>query len=219
MAVCLIVAAGRGERLGASGPKAFVVVGGRPLLDWAVDVARASCEEVVVALPPGHEAPAGTIGVAGGETRSQSVRNALAAASPYQQRVVVHDAARPLATPLLFAACLAALDDAEAAIAAAPVTDTIKEADAEGRVVRTHERANLRAVQTPQAFRRGALEAALEAPDDVLAQATDDAWLVERTGGRVRLVDAPRENLKITTPFDLEVAELLLAARGPVDLA
>ena len=219
MAVCLIVAAGRGERLGASGPKAFVVVGGRPLLDWSVDVARAACDEVVVALPDGYDPPAGTTAVVGGATRSQSVRNALAAATPYQQRVVVHDAARPLATPLLFAACLEALDDAEAAIAAAPVTDTVKEADAEGRVVRTLERASLRAVQTPQAFRRSALEEALRAPDDVLERATDDAWLVERAGGRVRLVDAPRENLKVTTPFDLEVAELLLAARGPVDLA
>jgi 2-C-methyl-D-erythritol 4-phosphate cytidylyltransferase len=188
-------------------------VGGRPLLDWSLDVARAACDEVVVALPEGYDAPAGTVGAPGGATRSASVRNALAAASPYQQRVVVHDAARPLATPSLFAACLAALEDAEAAIAAAPVTDTVKEAGPDRRVVRTLDRSALWAVQTPQAFRRGALEAALDQPDEVLAQATDDAWLVERAGGRVRIVEAPRENLKVTTPLDLRVAELLLAAR------
>jgi 2-C-methyl-D-erythritol 4-phosphate cytidylyltransferase len=215
LAVALVVAAGRGERLGSSGPKALVVLAGRPMLEWSLDALRAvaEVEEIVVALPAGTQAPADTIGVAGGRERSHSVRNALAAAPPDAGAVVVHDAARPLALPEQFAACLAALADADAAVAAAPVTDTTKEADADGRVLRTLDRRALWAVQTPQAFRRAALEAALDQPEEVLARATDDASLVEAAGGRVRVVASPRENLKVTTPLDLRVAELLLAQR------
>lgn len=168
-------------------------------------------DQIVVALPPGVTAPAGTLGVSGGAQRSLSVRAALAALTGGP--VIVHDAARPLATPELFAAVLAALDGADAAIAAAPVTDTVKEAR-DGTVVRTLDRAGLWAVQTPQAFRRDVLERALGQPDDVLAAATDDASLVEALGGTVRIVEAPRENLKVTTPLDLRVAELLLRDRG-----
>jgi 2-C-methyl-D-erythritol 4-phosphate cytidylyltransferase len=102
---------------------------------------------------------------------------------------------------------------ADAAIAAAPVTDTVKQADEGGVVTRTLDRAGLWAVQTPQAFRRGVLERALDVPDDVLAHATDDAWLVERAGGRVVIVAATPENLKVTNPLDLQLAELLLARR------
>ena len=93
------------------------------------------------------------------------------------------------------------------------MTDTTKEAGADGLVTRTLDRSRLWAVQTPQVFRRAALEAVLAQPDDVLAAATDDASLVEAAGGRVRLIEAPRENLKVTTPVDLRVAELLLARR------
>jgi 2-C-methyl-D-erythritol 4-phosphate cytidylyltransferase len=92
------------------------------------------------------------------------------------------------------------------------VTDTIKQADA-GIVTATLDRSILWAVQTPQAFRRDVLERALDVPDDVLAQATDDAWLVERAGGSVRIVESSAANFKITTPHDLRVAELLLAGR------
>lgn len=214
-AVALVVAAGRGERLGSSGPKAFVVLAGRPMLEWSLDALRAvaGIDAIVVALPEGVRAPYGTIGVVGGRERSHSVRNALAAAPPDAGAVIVHDAARPLALPEQFVACLAALEDADAAVAAAPVTDTTKEADADGRVLRTLDRRTLWAVQTPQAFRRAALEAALDQPDEVLARATDDASLVEAAGGRVRVVASPRENLKVTTPLDLRVAELLLAQR------
>jgi 2-C-methyl-D-erythritol 4-phosphate cytidylyltransferase len=103
--------------------------------------------------------------------------------------------------------------DVQAAIAAAPVTDTIKRAGRDGLVCETLVRSELWAVQTPQVFRRAALERALDVPDEVLAQATDDAWLIERAGGAVAIVPAPRENLKITTPLDLAMAELLLAGR------
>jgi len=112
--------------------------------------------------------------------------------------------------------CLAALDDGgwDAAIAAAPVTDTIKRADAGGLVTETLDRSALWSIQTPQVFRRAALERALDRPDAELAAATDDAMLVERDGGRVRVGAAPRENLKVTTPLDLAVAELLLGRRS-----
>ena len=126
--------------------------------------------------------------------------------------VLVHDAARPLVTPELVAACLDALGDADAAIAAAPVTDTIKEC-ADGRVVRTLDRSRLWAVQTPQVFRRAALQRALDQDDAAIGAATDDASLVEAMGGTVHVVPAPRENLKVTTELDLRVAEMLLRER------
>jgi 2-C-methyl-D-erythritol 4-phosphate cytidylyltransferase len=215
VAVALVVAAGRGERLGTSGPKAFVMLGGRPMLQWSIDALLAvdEIQRIVVALPPGVHAPAGTIGVPGGDQRSQSVRAALRAAGEADV-VLVHDAARPMLTPVIVQDCLDTLaaHDCDAAVAAAPVVDTIKES--RGReVVRTLDRASLWAVQTPQVFNRDALERALSAGDVALAAATDDASLVEATGGTVRLVPAPRENIKVTTPLDLRLAELLLADR------
>ena len=214
-AVALLVAAGRGERLGSSGPKAFVRVGGRPMLEWSVDALRAvdAITEVVVALPPGVTAPHGTVGVTGGAERSHSVRAALHAAPPCDV-VVVHDAARPLATPELIQACLDELaeHDCDAVIAAAPVADTIKEASG-GEVVRTLDRRDLWAVQTPQVFHRDALERALGVGDAELAAATDDASLIEAFGGTVRVVASPGHNLKVTTPADLHLADLLLRAR------
>ncbi len=162
-------------------------------------------------------APAVTV-VAGGAVRSESVRRALAVAEAASEDslVLVHDAARPLVTTELIHEALAGArrEGVDAAVAAAPVTDTIKQADGDGRVLSTLDRSALWAAQTPQVFRRGALRRALAVSDDVLAQATDDAWLIERMGGRVVVVPAPRENLKVTTPVDLELAALLLARRG-----
>jgi 2-C-methyl-D-erythritol 4-phosphate cytidylyltransferase len=172
----------------------------------------AGIDEIVVAAPPGHEVE-GCVTVAGGATRSASVRAALAAAPPGD--VVVHDAARPLVTQDHFRETLAALAGADCAVAAAPVTDTIKEAGPDRLVMATLDRSRLWAIQTPQAFRREALEQALAAGDDVLAQATDDAWLVERAGGTVRVVESTPANLKVTTPHDLAIAEYLLADRLP----
>jgi 2-C-methyl-D-erythritol 4-phosphate cytidylyltransferase len=213
MGVAILVAAGSGERLGASRPKAFVVLAGRPMLDWSLEAIRAAgIEEVVVALPGGEAAPAGCTGVAGGLTRSASVRRALAAAPP-SDAVIVHDAARPLVSPELFGAALEALAHADAAIAAAPVTDTVKEAGPDHRVTATLDRSRLWAIQTPQAFRRDSLERALDVQDDVLAAATDDAWLVERAGGSVVVVPSSPANFKVTTAHDLQVAELLLTTR------
>jgi 2-C-methyl-D-erythritol 4-phosphate cytidylyltransferase len=215
VAVALLVAAGSGERLGAGRPKAFVDLAGRPMLAWSIEAMRAAgIEEIVVALPPGQQPPHGCRGVEGGATRSQSVRAALAAASA-DDAVVVHDAARPLVTPEHFTAALAALGEADCAIAAAPVTDTVKEAGPDRLVTATLDRTRLWAIQTPQAFRRPALERALAVPDEVLDQATDDAWLVERTGGTVRVVESTPANFKVTTPHDLRLADHLLADRLP----
>jgi 2-C-methyl-D-erythritol 4-phosphate cytidylyltransferase len=181
------------------------------MVEWSIEALSAapSIEHVVIALPPGVTAPAGTIGVVGGEHRSLSVKAALRAAAG--DPVVVHDAARPLVTPELVERCLAELGEADAAIAAAPVTDTIKQVR-DGEVVRTLKRDTLWAVQTPQVFRRAALERALEQPADMIIGATDEAMLVEAFG-TVRIVEAPRENLKVTTPLDLRLAALLLDER------
>ncbi len=210
MAVALLVAAGSGERLGAEVPKAFVTLGGETLLARSLRAIReAGIEEVVVALPAGHDAPPGARGVPGGSVRSASVLAALAASTG--DPVVVHDAARPLATPELFRSVLRELESsgADGVVAAAPVTDTLKRAR-DGDVVETLDRSELWAIQTPQAFRRAALERALDVDDATLAAATDDAWLVERAGGTVRVVEGPPENLKVTTPRDLRIAEDLL---------
>jgi 2-C-methyl-D-erythritol 4-phosphate cytidylyltransferase len=220
----IIVAAGSGERLGAGRPKAFVALAGRPMVAWSLAaIAAAGVPRAIVAVPPGHGAaaeeslaeaaaafPLGFALVEGGATRSASVRNALAAAGEVDA-VTVHDAARPLATAELFTATLMALEHADAAIAAARVTDTIKEAGEDGMVVRTHDRARLWAIQTPQAFRAAVLRRALDVPDEVLAQATDDAWLVERAGGSVVVVESAPANFKVTTPHDLAVAEQRLS--------
>ena len=189
------------------------------MLEWSIEALRAVPEvtQIVVALPAGASAPDGTIGVTGGEHRSQSVLAALRAG--VGDPVIVHDAARALVTPQIFADALDALSlhGCDAVVAATAVTDTIKAA-ADGVVSATLDRSTLWAVQTPQVFRRAALERALSASDRVLAAATDDAWLVERYGGSVRIVPAPAENIKITTPGDLQVAELALRERAGVAL-
>jgi len=123
---------------------------------------------------------------------------------------VVHDAARPLVTRELVSACLDALLGVDGAIAAAPVTDTVKESYPDGTVLRTLDRSRLWAVQTPQVFRAESLRRALDVDDATLAAATDDASLVEAAGGTVRLVDAPPGNIKVTTPADLARAEAAL---------
>jgi 2-C-methyl-D-erythritol 4-phosphate cytidylyltransferase len=214
MAVALVVAAGRGERLGSARPKAFVILAGRPMLEWCVDALRGvpAIEQIVVALPDGEDAPEGCIGVPGGAVRAASVAAALAAS--VGDPVLIHDAARPLVSRELIERVLDGAIGVDGAIAASRVTDTTKEADADGIVTGTLDRARLWAVQTPQVFRRGALERALDVSDDVLARATDESWLVERAGGRVRIVESSPENLKITTPRDLHISAELLAARA-----
>jgi 2-C-methyl-D-erythritol 4-phosphate cytidylyltransferase len=215
----VIAAAGSGQRLGAGGPKAFVELAGRPMLEWSLDAFRAASTiaEIVVAAPPGQDdrvAEQGVVAVAGGDHRSESVANALALCG--EEFVVVHDAARPLVTPVLIDAMveeLAAEEDTAAVIAGTPVTDTIKQVGDEGQVERTLDRSGLWAVQTPQVFRAEALRKAL-ADRDSLPDASDDAMLVERQGGRVLIHSTSPDNIKVTTPFDLRLAELLVRERG-----
>jgi 2-C-methyl-D-erythritol 4-phosphate cytidylyltransferase len=228
----VIAAAGSGERLRAGGPKAFVPVSGRPMIEWSIDAFRAceSVHSIVVAAPPGHVGDLGghDLGVVpGGATRAQSVANALEGVGTAY--VAIHDAARPLLTPELVEALVADLDadpDAAGVIAAAPVNDTIKRAvddanlqltPSEGvnrrlAIEATEDRARLWRAQTPQIFRTDRLREALaaaERPDE----ATDEAMLVEAVGGKVLIHPVAEQNLKVTTPLDLRVAELLLAER------
>ena len=192
--VGIVPAGGSGERLGADRPKAFVVCAGRLLLDWSLEVLGGVCDRVVVAAPEGYDD--GPDRVRGGDSRSASVRNALAAA-PEATVAVVHDAARPLITRDLAARCIAAVQDEnwDGAIAAAPMTDTVKEAASDGRVLRTLDRSALWAIQTPQAFKADVLRAAL----------------VEDAGGVIRVVESFPENLKVTRESDLRIVEALLA--------
>ena len=184
MTAALVVAAGSGERLGASAPKALVVCGGKPLLTWSLESLAAVPEitEVVVALPAGVIAadvlPSGVTGVPGGRERSHSVRAALAAVAGNHDLVVVHDAARPLITSEEITRVLQAVrGDVDGAIAAAPVTDTIKVAGGEDRMVeRTLDRSALWSVQTPQVFRRAVLERVLGPTRCSQPQPTTPRW-------------------------------------------
>jgi 2-C-methyl-D-erythritol 4-phosphate cytidylyltransferase len=217
LATAVIAAAGSGDRLGAGGPKALVEAAGKPLLAWSV-AALAGADRVgsiVVSAPPGHEDEVRAIAgdaavVTGGASRSESVSLALELVDT--ELVVVHDAARPLATRKLFDAVISEIagdSDCDAVVAAAPVADTLKRALA-GRVIETVPRSELWAVQTPQAFRAGALRAAFETDAEALAGATDDASLVEASGGVVRIFAWDEPNLKVTTRTDLAIAEALL---------
>jgi len=194
------------------------------MIAWCLDALDASERilSAVIAAPPGHEDEVEAIArdalempftvATGGENRSESVANAIGALEGSYE-LVIHDAARPLAMPELFDRCVERLDHwrCDGVVAAARAVDTIKEADAGGRVIATLERGTLWAVQTPQAFQPGPLLKALAQGD--LARATDDAQLVEAVGGDIRVVEAPRHNLKITNEQDLRIAELLLGQR------
>jgi 2-C-methyl-D-erythritol 4-phosphate cytidylyltransferase len=205
------VAAGSGSRFGR--PKQYAELGGRPVFEWAVDGARAACQGVVLVVPAddvvGLAASRADAVVGGGATRSASVRAGLAARPARAEAIVIHDAVRPLAPAGLWSAVLDAVAaGADAAVPAVPVVDTIKRVA--GRlVVATIDRSDLVAVQTPQAFRAGAIRAAHAGAGD----ATDDAALVEANGGRVVWVTGDPHNLKITDAADLDVAEVLAAAR------
>jgi 2-C-methyl-D-erythritol 4-phosphate cytidylyltransferase len=214
----IVAAAGRGERLGAGVAKAVVRVGGRALLERAVAAVQAdgAVDIVVVTAPPdsvdafSELVPTAQV-VAGGATRQESVRLALAVLPPEVDVVLVHDAARALVPPDVVRRVLAALDaGADAVVPVLPLADTVKEVDDERAVVRTIDRSSLRAVQTPQGFRRDVLE---RAHASGLSAATDDAALVEAIGGGVMTVDGSPEALKVTTPFDLIVAEAILDRR------
>jgi len=204
----IVVAAGRGDRFGA--PKQFCELAGMRVVDHALVALTRVCAGVVLVLPSGVEwegAPVAAV-VPGGDTRSDSVRAGLDAVPETAGVVVVHDAARPLATRALFDAVIEAVQrDADAAIPGLPVADTVKRVDGT-QVVETVDRAHLVTVQTPQAFRADVLRRVHSAGGD----ATDDAALVEASGGKVVVVPGEPSYIKITDPTDLLVAAALLDA-------
>lgn len=218
----VIVAAGRGERFGDSG-KVLAEVAGRPLLYWSVAAALSAStvsEVVVVAGSHSHGAiadvlrqhvPEQPIAVClGGERRQDSVMAGLGAVSGGCEIAIIHDAARPLATPAMFDAVAKAALESGAAITGVPVTDTIKEVNG-ATVVRTVDRTSLRAAQTPQAFRRTLLERAFERARERDRQFTDEAALMESLGHPVTVVEGASWNVKVTVPEDLDIADVLLA--------
>jgi 2-C-methyl-D-erythritol 4-phosphate cytidylyltransferase len=198
----IVVAAGSGARFGER--KQYLPLGGQRVLDWALREATARCDGVVLVVPPDAvelPEPSVSVVVAGGDTRSESVRRGLAAVPAEADVVVVHDAARPVPVPEVWERVLAAIAaGADGAVPAVPVTDTLREVG--GTAV---DRSRFVAVQTPQAFRAAVLRDAHSSG----AVASDDASLVEAAGGRVVVVDGDPANLKITTPVDLALAELL----------
>lgn len=216
----LVPAAGAGVRLGPGAPKALRPLAGEPLLVHAVRrvAAATSVHTVVVAAPAADVeavrallAPVAPVTVVpGGAERQASVAAALAAVPAGPEIVLVHDAARALTPPALVESVAEAVRAGhDAVIPVLPVVDTIKEVDAGERVLGTVDRSALRAVQTPQGFRRSVLAAAHQAAGDPL---TDDAGLVEKQGVPVFCVPGSELALKITRPFDLALAEYLLAA-------
>jgi len=203
----VVVAAGTGVRFGTL--KQYEQLGDRRVLDWALERARAVADGVVLVVPPdraGESEHGVDAVVAGGETRTASVRAGLAAVPPDAEILVVHDAARPLASVTLFERVVEAVrNGADGAVPGVALADTVKIVE-DGAVAETLDRNRLVAVQTPQAFDAHALRRAHEAGDE----GTDDASLVEAIGGRVVVVAGEDANDKITTQHDLLVARALI---------
>jgi 2-C-methyl-D-erythritol 4-phosphate cytidylyltransferase len=227
----LIAAAGSGRRMGASINKLLLPVAGRAVLAWTLEAALA-CPEItwigVMGQPEDEGAIQAILSAAaperpprwilGGATRQESVRLGVAALPPEAEAVLIHDGARCLATPELFGRCARVLREAMEAgagiIAATPVSDTIKQVDPQGRITCTPDRQHLWAAQTPQGFAVRQLRAAHRQALEEGWSVTDDAALFERLGLPVRVLEAPPSNIKLTTPFDLSVAEAVLRARA-----
>lgn len=195
----IVVAAGSGLRFGSA--KQFEIIGGAQIVDWATKEAKKHSVGVITVLPKGQANGPGE--VEGGATRSESVRKGLAAVPDDATIVCVHDAARPFASPEIFRRVISAVvDGADAAVPGVAVVDTIKQVNESNVVVGTPHRETLRAIQTPQAFRASSLRKAHAQG----GEGTDDAFLIEKIGGEVVVVDGEGVNRKITTPEDLEWA-------------
>ncbi len=223
----VIVAGGTGERFGSPHGKQLAEVAGRPVLSWSVGAFEACdlIDAIVVVADPGRVAEYAeaartrkTVAVVpGGETRQRSVSAGLAALPPGVEVVVVHDGARPLVTPETIAGALRALEGRPGlagVVVGHPQYDTVKRVAGHDEVLETVDRSGLWIAQTPQVFGIEALRAAYESASAEGYMGTDDASLVERAGGRVMMVRGPRENIKVTVPEDLLIAEAVLKARG-----
>lgn len=218
----IITAAGSGQRLGRGEPKAFVLLGGRTMLSYSLATVASigGIDEVIITVPAGMESAARAESshvklpvkiVPGGEERQDSIRIALSFTSAESELVVIHDAARPFADARLFDRCLDAARRSGGAIAAVPVSDTLKRGE-NGAIIATVPRAGLWQAQTPQAFQRALIVTAHERAAREGIVATDDADLAEQTGARVELIESTSRNIKITTPSDLEIAEAILTS-------
>ena len=217
----IIPAAGSGERLGAQLPKALVPLVGRTLVEHAVAHLSPIASQIIIAAPAGFESQFSALFgesvtvVTGGATRSESVKKALAVTDPASKYVLVHDAARALASTDLAARVIEELVAGEiAVIPGLAVVDTTKEVDAAGYVIRTPDRSHLRAVQTPQGFAKDRLIAAHESHCD----ATDDAGLMELAGHKVKIIAGEERALKITTKNDLAIAARILLPENDLDI-
>lgn len=211
----IIAAAGSGERFGATLPKALISLGNRTLIEHAVAALAPVASEIVICAPAGYEKHIqDLVGdditvVVGGTTRSDSVRAGIAALSGKSKYVLVHDAARALATTDLAQRVLTSLEKGEVAvIPGLELIDTVKSIDASGHVIATPERASLRRVQTPQGFELAILKKAHESA----AEATDDGALVEALGHKVLIIKGEERAIKVTTPADLATALSILGA-------
>lgn len=207
----VVLAGGSGQRFGSV--KQFADLAGRRVVDWSVAVARSVADGVVLVLPASDvpdEALPGVVVVPGGDTRASSVRAGLAAVPLSAEVVVVHDAARPLATAELFQSVIDVVRDEEhpvdGVVPALPVSDTVKRV-VDHRVVATLSRHDLVAVQTPQAFRATVLRRAHAEG----GEATDDAALIEAIGATIGVVPGDPANMKLTTATDLAVATALVS--------
>jgi 2-C-methyl-D-erythritol 4-phosphate cytidylyltransferase len=223
--LAILVAAGRGERLGASRPKAFVELGGRPLLRWAAEAFEAAAEvDAIVAVVPdaeitlaremlGHVTKLVAV-VPGGERRQDSVRAGLGQAPPgFGGLVLVHDAARPFVDAKVISAVVAAARESGAALPVVPVVDTVKRVR-EGTVVETLDRSELFGAQTPQGFQVDLLRHACDQAATAGLTVTDEAMALERLGAPVRAVPGSTLNRKITTADDLAWGEAVLRRGG-----
>jgi len=215
----IVVAAGTGERLGSSDPKAFVKLGSSSMLRMAVESAAEAVDDVVVAVGASwvdraREDLAGVTGLAlreGGPTRQASVRSALEAVASDADVIVCHDAARPFADPLLFRTVISGLVDADGVVPVLGVQDTVKVV-LDGVVQSTLDRSNIALAQTPQAFTASSLRGSHAGAANSGVEVTDDAAALEWAGYRVRAIPGDPANFKITTPADLERARALVAS-------
>ena len=224
-AAAIIVGAGQGTRFGAA-DKVMAPLAGRPVLAYAIDVAQTAASVNAIVVVAGAHLLDSVVEMAehspwsklvavvpGGDRRQDSVAAGLAAVPAQTEFVAVHDAARPLATPELFDHCFSAAYESGAAIAAIPVSDTLKRVEGT-RIVQTVSREGLWAAQTPQCFRLQLLQRAFALADERGLQATDDAALIEALDLPVTIVPGSQMNLKITRRQDLSLAEALLARQS-----
>ena len=220
----LIAAAGSGRRMGADRNKLLLPLAGKPVIAWTLKAALAAeriqwigvvgqeiDREQILDLVRDANKP--VTWIQGGSTRQESVLRGLAGLPEAAEQVLIHDGARCLAEPALFDRCAMALASGQALIAATPVTDTIKRVDADGVITDTPDRSELWAAQTPQGFQVDQLRHGHAEAEANGWTVTDDASLYERLGWPVQVLDAGPSNIKVTTPFDLTVAEAVLALR------